>query len=144
MAAQTLPPTKVLTSRTVSLDEAHSFLTNFISTSDAIHLALAQDLGLNDQRRIAQALEGIYIPKPVEEPPKVVGPEEDTEMGGVEAGAEEQVEWEVTAAADITVHDAQEDETKVIDKEKRKAEKKARRKAEQQERKEQLARVKAA
>ena len=127
MSAQTLPPSKLLSSRTATLDEAHAFLSIFIANSDATRQALSQDLGLSDQRRIAQALEGIYVPKPVEE---VLGDGEEEEQEAEEERVEDTEMGDVDAEAEETVGGAA---APAVDKEKRKADKKARKKQEQME-----------
>jgi hypothetical protein len=62
-----LPPTKVLSSAAVLPSEAHTFLSTFILKADTDrHTSSRGNLVLSDQRRIEKALQGVFIPKPVE------------------------------------------------------------------------------
>ncbi|TGZ79310.1 hypothetical protein EX30DRAFT_350274 [Ascodesmis nigricans] len=132
MSTTTLPPpSRFLSSQTASLTESHSFLTTFIST---IESSPNTDLVLADQRRIAQALEGVYVP-PAEVKPDNAPEEEDVVMGGME---EEQGEEDGGEDGNA------EGEGKTVDKAKRKAEKKKRMAEEKRRRAEEREKAKAA
>jgi hypothetical protein len=67
MATTQLPPTRVVSSKIVSPSEAHKFLSRFIQKADQDLSSHARgDLVLSDQRRIEQALQGVFVPKPKE------------------------------------------------------------------------------
>ncbi|KAF8531311.1 hypothetical protein BDD12DRAFT_903117 [Trichophaea hybrida] len=62
-----LPPTKVLSSAAVLPSKAHTFLSTFILKADNDRDTSSRgNLVLSDQRRIEKALQGVFIPKPVE------------------------------------------------------------------------------
>lgn len=66
-AAVARPPTKVISSTTILPSQARNFLSTFILKADADrHTSSRGDLVLSDQRRIEQALQGVFIPKPVD------------------------------------------------------------------------------
>jgi len=67
MATTQLPPTRVVSSKIVSPSEACKFLSRFIQKADQDITSHARgDLVLSDQRRIEQALQGVFMPKPKE------------------------------------------------------------------------------
>lgn len=138
-----LPPSKLLSDRVVSLSEAHDFLTKFIAKIDDERHVTNTDLVLADQRRIAQALKGVYVPKPEPTPDHRddMGDEEgkaadgaaevqDTEMGGMDAEPPTKAQSTAVTAGGV-------------DKAKRKADKKARQLEEKRKRAEALAKEKA-
>src|SRR5436853_7609687 len=67
MSAAARPPTQIISSTTVLPSQARNFLSTFILKADADrHTSSRGDLVLSDQRRIEQALQGVFIPKPAE------------------------------------------------------------------------------
>jgi hypothetical protein len=134
-----LPPTRVLSTTKISTAQAQTFLANFILTADADRNTSARgDLVLSDQRRIEKALQGVYMPKPIEKPivkaapvaEPAAAPEEEEQQDEEMAEAGEE-EVEVVAPSKGTV-----------DKAKRKAEKKARAKEEKKRKAEERAKEK--
>lgn len=139
-APAALPPTRIVSSKLVSPTDAQAFLSAFILKADTDrHTSARGELVLSDQRRIEKALEGVFIPKPVEtfvvKEKAVKAPKE----AAVEETAEEYEEAADTQAEETFQEEVQQQEQQqsaggAVDKEQRKAEKKARMKAEKLER----------
>lgn len=154
-AAAARPPTKVISSTTVLPSQARDFLSTFILKADTDrHTSSRGDLVLSDQRRIEQALQGVFIPKPIEagnatetartelNSPVVTNAAQINSQGDGEVAEEEEKEGEGGGGPS---HYALQDEVPIVesqshseegkvDKAKRKAEKKQRLKEEKKQR----------
>lgn len=136
-ASSALPPTRIVNSTIVSPADAQAFLSAFIVKADTDRSTSARgELVLSDQRRIEKALQGVFIPKPVEtfvvkeKEVKEKAPKANAPL--VEAPAKEQEEVDVDGQAEEAFQEEVQQQEKggAIDKEQRKADKKARVKAE--------------
>jgi len=142
MRTATLPPTRVISSTVVSPTDAHTLLAAFVARADAErHTSARGDLVLSDQRRIVSALQGVFIPKPVEtfdtDIKEVKGRAPRVTPGVQEEGEDVEVGNWATAQSGGNEVDApalKGEETGGADKEKRKADKKARMKEEKKRR----------
>ena len=136
-----LPPTRVLSSANITPDAAHAFLSCFIAKADADrHTSARGDLVLADQRRIEQALQGVFIPKPVEvfpvsepTPKKQKWVQQEHEQGGYEIPSMEDGTGDVALDKEPAMEGT-------VDKEQRKALKKARMAEERKQRAKEKAR----
>jgi hypothetical protein len=145
---QALPPTRILSSTTVSPNEAQVFLSAFIRQADVDRQSTSRgDLALPDQRRIAQALQGVFIPKPQ---PENIGKSTSTTAA---VAATRLKDTGVTGADSIALgkshnleetgsHGDLDNVPTTVDKVQRKMDKKARAKEEKKKRSEERAREK--
>lgn len=138
-ALTALLPTRIVKSTIVSPAEAQTFLSAFILKADTDrHTSSRGDLVLSDQRRIEKALQGVFIPKPVEIfVVKEKAPRQEEEEAVVYEAEEEQ-EWagqeDVMEVEEVVPVVPQQNVGGAVDKEQRKAEKKMRMKEERMKR----------
>jgi hypothetical protein len=136
-----LPPTRVLSTTKITPAQAQTFLANFILTADVDRNASARgDIVVSDQRRIEKALQGVYMPKPVEKP--IVKAAPIAEPAAAQEW-EQQDEEMAQAGGEEVVAEAAAPSGGAVDKEKRKADKKARAKEDRKRKAEERAKEKA-
>jgi hypothetical protein len=153
MSTATLPPTRIVSSTVVSRSDARTLLAAFVQHADAErHTSARGDLVLSDQRRIVSALQGVFIPKPIE----TFDTDKRDEVKGRATGVtpdvrteeeEEGVEvgnWATAQSGgnEVEAPVLEGEETDSVKKEKRKADKKARMKEEKKRRAEERAKEK--
>jgi len=152
MSTATLPPTRIVSSTVVSRSDAHTLLAAFVQRADAErHTSARGDLVLSDQRRIVSALQGVFIPKPVETFDTDKRDEVKGRATGVTPGVREEEEegvevgnWATAQSGgnEVEAPVLEGEETGSVNKEKRKADKKARMKEEKKRRAEERAKEK--